>query len=282
MAIIKLKPNTPGQRGMVRLVNPELHKGRPKKELVERKATRTSGRNNAGRCTVRHRGGGHKRLLRNVDFKRDKDDIPAQVVRFEYDPGRTANLALLVYADGEYRYILAAKNLRQGATLLSGAKAPIEVGNTLPLTLIPLGQTVHAIEKKVGRGAQMARSAGTSAYLMARNNGMAILRLRSGVIYRVPENCRATIGEVGNAEHGLVRLGKAGRKRHMGIRPTVRGVAMNPVDHPLGGGEGRTSGGRHPCNRNGLVDGKKTRKKNHRTNRFIVKGRVRGSKKRGN
>ncbi len=273
MAIVTLKPVTPGQRGRIRIVTPELHKGRPMKSLLVAKK-RTSGRNNQGRMTVAHRGGGHKRHIRVIDWQRTKDDIPAKVVRIEYDPNRTAHIALVLYADGEYRYILAPKHLKAGDAIMSGAKATIEVGNCLPMNSMPIGSTIHGIEMKVGKGAQLARSAGAFVQLMARHEGYAILKLRSGVIYRVPEGCRATIGEVSNGDHNLQNLGKAGRSRNMGIRPTVRGVAKNPVDHPLGGGEGKTSGGRHPCNKNGLVDGKKTRN-NRRTNRFIMKGRTR-------
>ena len=277
MAVIKLKkPTTPGQRGMVEIVSPELYKGPPVKALVSKKVA-TNGRNNQGRITVRHRGGGVKRHLRSVDFKRhDKMDIPAKVERFEYDPGRSANLALLLYADGERRYVLQAKGIKQGANIIASPKAPIEVGNALPLKNIPVGTTIHSIEMKPGKGGQLARSAGTGVQLMAREGNYATLRLRSGEMRMVPAVCWAVIGEVGNAEHSLRRIGTAGKKRRMGIRPTVRGVAMNPVDHPLGGGEGRTSGGRHPCNPNGKTEGIKTRKKGKWTDKFIV--RRRGSK----
>lgn len=280
MAVIQVKKaTTPGQRGMVNIVSPELYKGPPVKGLTVKKVA-TNGRNNAGRITVRHRGGGVKRHIRTVDFKRyDKKDIPAVVERFEYDPGRSANLALLKYADGERRYVIAPKGLKEGKTVVASEKAPIEVGNSLSLKNIPVGTVVHNIELKPGKGAQLARSAGAGVQLMAREGGYATIRLRSGEMRMVPAVCWATIGEVGNAEHSLRRIGKAGKKRLMGIRPTVRGVAMNPVDHPLGGGEGRTSGGRHPCSPTGKTEGIKTRKRKKWTDRFIVRRRRSKSKK---
>ncbi len=272
MAVIKAKPTSPGRRFVVKVVQEGLHKGDPYRPLVAKKG-RTGGRNNAGRVTTRHRGGGHKQRYRVVDFRRDKDGIPARVERLEYDPNRTANLALLLYADGERRYILAPKGLAEGSPVVSGRDAPIKPGNTLPLRNIPVGTVVHAIELKPGKGAQMARAAGTSAQLVAREGAYATLRLRSGEMRKVLAECRATIGEVGNAEHNLEKLGKAGAARWRGVRPTVRGVAMNPVDHPHGGGEGRTSGGRHPVSPWGVpTKGHKTRK-NKRTDKFIVRRR---------
>lgn len=272
MAVIELRPITPGQRFTVRVKTEGLHKGGPEKSLTLKKQ-RTGGRNNAGRRTVAHRGGGHKRRIRIVDFKRNKDAIPARVERIEYDPNRSANLALLVYADGERRYIVAPKKLQVNDVVYSGPESPIKVGNCLPLTNIPIGAVVHCIEMKPGKGAQLARSAGAYVQLLARDSGYATLRLRSGEMRKVHADCRAVIGEVGNEEHNLRVLGKAGAKRWRGIRPTVRGVAMNPVDHPLGGGEGRTSGGRPPCNRNGLLDGKKTRNRKLRSSKLIVRRR---------
>ena len=275
MAVVQLcKPTTPGQRFTVRIKTPELHKGGPVKSLTKSKI-RTSGRNNAGRITVPHRGGGHKRRIRLIDFKRTKDGIPARVERLEYDPNRTANIALLVYLDGERRYIIAPKGLEAGRTLLSGADAPIEVGNCLPIENIPVGSIIHCVEMKPGKGAQLGRTAGAQVQLLAKEGTYATIRLRSGEMRKVLRQCRAVIGEVGNSEHNLRVLGKAGAKRWRGIRPTVRGVAMNPVDHPLGGGEGRTSGGRHPCNRNGLLDGKKTRSPKKSSNSVIVRRRDR-------
>jgi large subunit ribosomal protein L2 len=272
MALVKTKPTSPGRRGMVKVVTPELHKGRPHAPLLETQA-KNSGRNNAGRVTVRHRGGGHKQHYRIVDFKRQKDGIPATVERLEYDPNRSAHIALVLYADGERRYIIAPKGLEAGATIRSGVDAPIQVGNTLPLRNIPVGAILHCVELKPGRGAQIGRSAGTGIQYVAREGAYATLRLRSGEMRRVPIECRATIGEVGNTEHSLRQFGKAGAKRWRGIRPTVRGVAMNPVDHPHGGGEGRTSGGRHPVSPWGTpTKGHKTRN-NKRTNSMIVRRR---------
>ena len=272
MPVIKSKPTSPGRRFVVKVVHPDLHKGAPHKALLESQS-RTGGRNNAGRITTRHRGGGHKQHYRRIDFKRNKDGVPGVVERLEYDPNRTANIALLKYADGERRYIIAPRGVAAGDELMSGASAPIKSGNTLELRSIPVGSVVHCIELKPGKGAQLARSAGTSAQLVAREGTYATLRLRSGEMRRVLTSCRATIGEVSNSEHNLASLGKAGAKRWRGVRPTVRGVAMNPVDHPHGGGEGRTSGGRHPVSPWGVpTKGKKTRS-NKRTDRLIVRRR---------
>ncbi|MFA7096258.1 MAG: 50S ribosomal protein L2 [Gammaproteobacteria bacterium] len=272
MAIVKTKPTSAARRFVVKVVTPELHKGKPFEGLLAKK-TRSGGRNIHGRVTTRHQGGGHKQRYRLVDFKRDKDGIPARVERLEYDPNRSAHIALVLYADGERRYIIAPKGLQAGAEVVSGADAPIKVGNTLPLRVIPVGTFVHCVEMKPGKGAQLARSAGASVQIVARESGYATLRLRSGEIRRVHADCKATIGEVGNAEHSLRSLGKAGAARWRGIRPTVRGVAMNPVDHPHGGGEGRTSGGRHPVTPWGVpTKGYKTRM-NKRTDGMIVRRR---------
>ena len=272
MAIVKPRPTTPGRRGVVKVVNPGLHKGDPYEPLLESQSKK-SGRNNNGRITVRHRGGGNKQRYRIIDFKRDKDGVPARVERIEYDPNRTANIALLVYKDGERRYIIAPNGVISGVVLLSGTDAGIEPGNTLPLRNIPVGTNIHCIELQPGKGAQLARSAGASVQLVAREGVHATLRLRSGEMRKVPINCKATIGEVSNGEHNLRKLGKAGAKRWRGIRPTVRGVAMNPVDHPHGGGEGRTSGGRHPVTPWGTpTKGYKTRR-NKRTNNMIIRNR---------
>ncbi len=272
MALIKTRPTSPARRGMVKVVNPELHKGKPVASLVQPKRA-TNGRNNQGRITVRHRGGGHKRHYRMIDFKRDKDGIPARVERLEYDPNRSANLALLLYADGERRYVLAPRNVKVGDQLMSGEDAPISAGNCLPLKRIPLGSVIHCVEMKPGKGGQLARSAGASIQFLGKEGNAALLRLRSGEMRRVPLSCRATIGEVGNQEHSLRKLGKAGAKRWRGIRPTVRGVAMNPVDHPHGGGEGRTSGGRHPVSPWGVpTKGYRTRA-NKRTDSMILRRR---------
>ncbi|AKN25650.1 50S ribosomal protein L2 [Stutzerimonas stutzeri] len=257
---------------MVKVVNQELHKGAPYAPLLEKKS-KTGGRNNNGRITTRHIGGGHKQHYRLVDFRRNKDGIPAIVERIEYDPNRTAHIALLKYADGERRYIIAPKGVSAGDQLVSGINAPIKAGNSLPLRNIPLGSTVHGIELKPGKGAQLVRSAGASAQLVAREGSYVTLRLRSGEMRKVLAECRATLGEVSNSEHSLRSLGKAGAKRWKGIRPTVRGVAMNPVDHPHGGGEGRTSGGRHPVSPWGFpTKGAKTRT-NKRTDNMIVRRR---------
>ncbi len=272
MPLIKVKPTSPGRRALVKVVTPELHKGEPHWPLTGKKS-RTSGRNNHGRITMRHQGGGHKQHYRMVDFRRDKDGITATVERLEYDPNRSSHLALLLYADGERRYVLAPKGVGAGTQLVSGAEAPIKSGNTLPLRNIPVGTTVHCIEMLPGKGAQLARSAGASAQLLAREGSYAQLRLRSGEIRKVHVDCRATIGEVGNEEHNLESIGKAGRKRWRGIRPTVRGVAMNPIDHPHGGGEGRTSSGQPPVSPWGQQSkGFKTRR-NKRTQVMIVRDR---------
>lgn len=272
MAIVKRKPTSAGRRFVVSVVNPDLHKGAPHAPLLERK-TKSGGRNSAGRITTRHIGGGHKQHYRIIDFKRNKDGIVAKVETIEYDPNRTANIALVCYADGERRYIIAPKSLTAGDQVVSGEQAPIKVGNALPMRNIPVGSVIHCIEMKPGKGAQMARSAGTSAQIVAREGQYVTLRLRSGEMRKVLSECRATIGEVSNSEHSLRSLGKAGAKRWRGVRPTVRGVAMNPVDHPHGGGEGRTSGGRHPVSPWGTpTKGYKTRK-NKRTNKMIVRDR---------
>lgn len=275
MALVKAKPTSPGRRFVVKVTNPDLHKGAPHGPLTESKS-KSGGRNNNGRITTRHIGGGHKQSYRIIDFKRNKDGIPGTVERLEYDPNRTANIALIKYLDGERRYLIAPKGLSAGDSVQSGEDAPIKVGNALPMRNIPLGSVIHCVEMKPGKGAQIARSAGTSAQLLARDGAYVTLRLRSGEMRKILAECRATIGEVGNSEHALRSLGKAGASRWRGVRPTVRGVAMNPVDHPHGGGEGRTSGGRHPVTPWGVpTKGYKTRK-NKRTNKLIV--RRRGSK----
>jgi large subunit ribosomal protein L2 len=272
MALVKTKPTSPARRHLVKVLSPGLHKGEAHAPLLEKKS-KSGGRNNTGRITTRHRGGGHKQHYRVVDFKRNKDGIPAKVERLEYDPNRSANIALVLYADGERRYIIAPQGLTAGNEVMSGQESPIKTGNTLPLRNIPVGSTVHCIEMKVGKGAQLARSAGTSAQLVAREGEHATLRLRSGEMRKVLVDCRATIGSVSNPEHSLRKLGKAGATRWRGVRPTVRGVAMNPVDHPHGGGEGRTSGGRHPVSPWGTpTKGYKTRS-NKRTDNMIVRRR---------
>ncbi|WP_127347091.1 50S ribosomal protein L2 [Pseudidiomarina mangrovi] len=272
MALVKCKPTSPGRRHLVKVVNEDLYKGKPYAPLLD-KNNKNGGRNNNGRITVRHIGGGHKQHYRMVDFKRDKDGIPAKVERLEYDPNRSANIALVLYADGERRYILAPKGMKAGDAVQSGVDAPIKAGNTLPLRNIPVGAVVHALEMKPGKGAQLARSAGASVQVLGRDGAYVTVRLRSGEVRRIQSDCRATIGEVGNAEHMLRQLGKAGAVRWRGVRPTVRGVAMNPVDHPHGGGEGRTSGGRHPVSPWGTpTKGYKTRS-NKRTDKFIVRRR---------
>ena len=274
MAIVKTKPTSAGRRFVVKVVNPDLHKGAPHKALVEKKS-KNGGRNNAGRITTRHVGGGHKQRYRVVDFKRNKDGVPATVERIEYDPNRTAFIALLKYSDGERRYIIAPKGVTAGDAITSGSDAAIKSGNSLPLRNIPVGTQVHCVEMKPGKGAQIARSAGTSAQVVAREGAYATVRLRSGEMRKIHIDCRATIGEVSNSEHSLRSLGKAGAKRWRGVRPTVRGVAMNPVDHPHGGGEGRTSGGRHPVSPWGVpTKGYKTRS-NKRTDNMIVRRRNR-------
>jgi len=272
MALIKSKPTSPGRRGQVRVVNHDLHKGAPHSPLLEKKS-KSGGRNNNGRITVRHIGGGHKHHYRKVDFKRNKDGIEATVERLEYDPNRTAFIALIVYKDGERSYIIAPKGLKAGMTVSNGEIAPISVGNCLPIKNIPVGTVIHCIELKPGKGAQMIRSAGCSAQIVAKEGAYATLRLRSGEMRKVLASCRAVVGEVSNSENNLRKLGKAGATRWRGVRPTVRGVAMNPVDHPHGGGEGRTSGGRHPVTPWGVpTKGKKTRK-NKRTDKLIVRRR---------
>ena len=272
MALVKMKPNTPGTRGQVRLVSAHLYKGRPVDALTS-SMSKSAGRNNNGHITVRHHGGGLKQQYRMIDFRRDKDGIPAKVERLEYDPNRTAHIALLCYADGERRYIIAPRGIEVGATLVSGAEAPIKPGNALPIRNIPVGTTIHCIEMLPGKGAQMARTAGASVQLLAREGSYAQLRLRSGEIRKAHIECRATIGEVGNGEHSLRQIGKAGANRWRGIRPTVRGVVMNPIDHPHGGGEGRTAAGRDPVSPWGTkTKGYRTRK-NKRTNVMIVQRR---------
>ena len=272
MALVKVKPTSPGRRGVVKVVNDKLHKGRPHAALVE-KQSKNAGRNNNGRITVRHQGGGSKQHYRLIDFKRNKDGIPGKVERLEYDPNRTANIALVLYADGERRYIIAPRGLEVGASIMSGAEAPIKTGNALPIRNIPVGTTIHCIEMIPGKGAQMARSAGASVQLMAREGVYAQVRLRSGEVRRVHVECRATIGEVSNEENNLRKLGKAGATRWRGIRPTVRGVAMNPIDHPHGGGEGRTGEGRVPVSPWGTpAKGYRTRS-NKRTTSMIVQRR---------
>ena len=273
MALIKAKPTSPGRRGAILIDKSHLWKGAPHAALVEKK-TKSGGRNHFGRITTRHIGGGHKQQYRVIDFKRDKDGIPAVIERVEHDPNRTAHIALLKYADGERRYILAPKGSKAGDAVHSGVDSPIKPGNCMPLRNIPVGSTIHAIELKPGRGAQLARSAGASVQLVAREGAYATLRLRSGEMRKVHVECRATLGEVSNHEHNLRNYGKAGAKRWLGIRPTVRGVVMNPVDHPHGGGEGRTSGGRHPVTPWGIpTKGYKTRN-NKRTDKFIVRRRT--------
>jgi large subunit ribosomal protein L2 len=274
MAIIKTKPTSPARRFVIKVVNPDLHKGKPYAPLLTSKQRgRGSARNNAGRQTVRHHGGGSKRFYRIIDFKRDKDNIPACIERLEYDPNRRPYIALVLYRDGERRYIIAPKGLKAGDEIMSGPEAPIKPGNCLPLQNIPVGSVVHCIEMRPKKGAQLARTAGTSAQLVAREGEYVTLRLRSGEIRKILAVCRACIGEVSNSEHNLRSLGKAGASRWRGIRPTVRGVAMNPVDHPHGGGEGKTSGGRHPVSPHGQpAKGYHTRR-NKRTNSMIIRSR---------
>lgn len=272
MALVKVKPTSPGRRAVVRVVTPGLHKGKAYAPLLESQSKK-AGRNNNGHITTRHQGGGHKQHYRIIDFKRNKDGIPAKVERLEYDPNRTANIALLLYADGERRYVIAAKGLVVGQQILSGVDAPIRPGNALPIRNIPVGTTIHCVEMIPGKGAQLARSAGASVQLLAREGVYAQLRLRSGEVRRVHVECRATVGEVGNEEHSLRSVGKAGANRWRGIRPTVRGVVMNPIDHPHGGGEGRTSAGRDPVSPWGVkTKGYRTRS-NKRTNSMIVQRR---------
>jgi len=272
MPIIKVKPTSNGHRAKIKVVNPDLHKGAPHAPLTEKKA-KISGRNNYGRVTVRHRGGAHKRQYRLIDFKRDKDGIAGRIERIEYDPNRSAHIALVLYKDGERRYILAPKGVEVGTEIMSGTQAPIKPGNAMPLRVIPVGSTIHNVELKQGRGGQIGRSAGAAIQLIAREGIYAQVRLRSGEVRKVHADCRATIGEVGNSEHNLRNIGKAGAMRWRGWRPTVRGTAMNPVDHPHGGGEGRTKGGRHPVSPWGIpTKGYKTRV-NKRTDSMIVRRR---------
>lgn len=277
MTIVKQSPTSPGQRFAIKVVNKDLHKGKPCARLVTSKA-KSGGRNNQGRITCRHIGGGHKQKYRLVDFKRDKDGIPAKVERLEYDPNRSANIALLLYADGERRYIIAPQGVKAGDEITSGREVPIKAGNCLPLANIPVGTIVHCIEMKPGGGAKIARSAGASVQLIAREGIYATVRLRSGEMRKILSECRAVVGEVGNSEHNLRVWAKAGSTRHRGIRPTVRGTAMNPIDHPHGGGEGKTKGGRHPVSPWGVpTKGFKTRR-NKRTNKFILRESKRESK----
>ncbi len=272
MSLVKVKPTSPGRRAVVKVVNPNLYKGRPLDKLTETK-TRTGGRNAHGHITTRHMGGGHKKQYRVIDFLRTKDGVPGKIERLEYDPNRSANLGLVLYADGDRKYIIATKGMSVGQQVISGADAPIKSGNALPIRNIPVGTTIHCIEMTPGKGAQMVRSAGASAQLLAREGSYAQIRLRSGEIRRVHVECRATIGEVGNEEHSLRKIGKAGAQRWRGIRPTVRGVAMNPVDHPHGGGEGRTGTGRVPVSPWGTpTKGYRTRN-NKRTDVMIVQRR---------
>ena len=272
MAVIKAKPTSPGRRFRSISSNPDLYKGRAYQPLTEPNL-KSGGRNNAGRITTRHIGGGHKHHYRIIDFKRNKDNIPAKIERLEYDPNRSAHIALALYADGERRYVIAPKNIKVGDEIISGSSAPISIGNSLELDNIPVGTTIHCVELKPKKGAQVARSAGSSVQYVAKDAGYASLRLKSGEVRKVLTSCRATIGEVSNSEHSLKSIGKAGAKRWMGVRPTVRGVAMNPVDHPHGGGEGRTSGGRHPVSPWGTpTKGFRTRN-NKRTDSFIIRRR---------
>lgn len=275
MAIVRTKPTSAGRRFRAEIKGSGLHTGEPYAPLVEKSNASTGGRNNAGRITSRRRGGGHKRRYRRIDFKRDKDGVPASIERLEYDPNRSAHLALLKYGDGERRYILAPRHVRAGMPIRSGRDAPIKPGNALPLANIPVGTRVHCVELKPGKGAQLARSAGASVQLVAREGAQATIRLRSGEMRRVPSRCRATVGEVGNEEHNLQQRGKAGASRWHGSRPTVRGVSMNPIDHPHGGGEGHKAGGRHPVSPWGQpTKGYKTRK-NKSTDKHIVRRRRR-------
>ena len=271
MAIVKTKPTSPGRRHVVKIVNHDLHKGGPVRSLTEAK-NKSGGRNNHGRITTRHIGGGHKQRYRIIDFKRDKDGIGAVVEHIEYDPNRSANIALLKYNDGERRYIIAPKGVNAGDAIVSGSNSPIKPGNCMPIANIPVGTQIHCIEMKPGKGAQIARSAGVTAQLLAREGVYATLRLRSGEMRKIHVNCKATIGEVSNSEHSLRRLGKAGANRWRGKRPSVRGCVMNPVDHPMGGGEGKSSGGRHPCSPWGKpAKGGKTRRKKKSDDYIVTK-----------
>ena len=261
MALVKTKPTSAGRRFVVKVVTPGLHKGKPHAALVGSKS-RTGGRNNAGRITTRHRGGGHKQRYRIIDFRRNKTGVPAKVERIEYDPNRSAHIALLLYADGERRYILAPKGVKAGTVVRNGSDAPIKPGNAMPLRYIPVGTTVHNVELRPGQGGKIGRSAGIAVQLVAKEGTHATLRMPSTEMRRVMIDCRATVGEVGNSQHELVKIGKAGRNRWKGVRPQTRGVAMNPVDHPHGGGEGKTNSGRHPVSPWGTpAKGFKTRKK---------------------
>lgn len=275
MGIRQLRPTSPGSRFRSVPDFAELTRSAPERALLE-PVRRSGGRNNQGHVTVRYRGGGHKRRYRRIDFRRAKFNVPARVTAIEYDPNRTARIALLTYADGEKRYIVHPKDLRVGDVVVSGPGSDIRTGNTVPLAEIPLGTSVHCIEIKRGRGAQLCRSAGTSAQVVAKEGGYVTIKLRSGEVRMVRKECLATIGEVGNADHELVRVGKAGRTRWRGRRPRVRGVAMNPVDHPLGGGEGKSSGGRPACSPWGKPEGRKTRHKKKPSTKLIVRGRRRG------
>tara|TARA_B100000965_G_scaffold406773_1_gene448355 strand:+ start:4288 stop:5124 length:837 start_codon:yes stop_codon:yes gene_type:complete len=278
MALIKSKPTSPGRRFRIKISNADLHKGKPHESLIA-KSKKSGGRNNQGRITTRHIGGGHKKRYRIIDFKRDKDNISAKVERLEYDPNRNANIALLLYIDGERRYIIAPKNLKPGDSVMSGKDSSISIGNSLPMKNIPVGTQIHCIEMKPGKGAQIARSAGTVAQIAAIEGDYVTVKLRSGEMRKIFSTCKATIGEVGNSEYSLQSYGKAGAKRWLGIRPTVRGVAMNPIDHPHGGGEGKTSGGRHPVSPWGTpTKGYKTRS-NKRTNNMIVRRRTNKKRK---
>ena len=270
MAIKKFKPTSPARRYMSVVVTDDLSGAKPTKQLT-RHMSGSGGRNNRGRITARHRGGGHKRQYRIIDFKRDKIGIPAEVASVEYDPNRSARIALLNYVDGEKRYILAPVGLKTGDTVLSSGKAEVRPGNSMPLKDLPQGTAVHNIELKKGKGAQMVRSAGTSAQIMAKEGRYVLVRLPSGELRRIFSECRATVGQVGNVEHSAISIGKAGRSRWLGRRPQSRGVAMNPVDHPMGGGEGKSSGGRHPCTPWGIpTKGRKTRNPRKPSSRFIV------------
>lgn len=271
MGIKSYKPITPTLRYKTGYTFDEITTAQPHKALLA-PLSKKAGRNNRGRITCRHKGGGHKRKFRLIDFKRDKTDIPATVKSIEYDPNRSARICLVIYADGEKRYILWPQGLRVGSTILKSEKAEISVGNTLPLARIPFGTLVHNVEFSPGRGGQLARSAGSYAQVVAKEGGYVHIKMPSGDIHLIRKECYATVGQIGNLEHNAIVLGKAGRKRHMGIRPTVRGVAMNPVDHPMGGGEGKASGGRHPCSPWGvLAKGGKTRKAKKYSSRFIIK-----------
>ncbi len=272
MAIVKSKPTSPGSRFVVRVTHEDLHKGKPYAPLL-RKKNKSGGRNNNGRITTRHIGGGHKQSYRIIDFKRNKMDVPGVIEHLEYDPNRTANIALVLYKDGERKYIIAPKGVVAGEEIIASESAPVKPGNCMSLRNMPLGSIIHCVELKPGKGAQIARSAGTSAQLVAKEGAHVTLRLRSGEMRKVLADCKAVIGEVSNSEHNLRSLGKAGASRWRGVRPTVRGVVMNPVDHPHGGGEGRTSGGRHPVSPWGMpTKGYKTRK-NKRTDKMIVRRR---------